>query len=171
MPVKRSQDFSSFLRSPLTSERKIFEAPAAEASGPTTGGWYQSITVRVLVDGQWITPALASAGVPSSGEPFAMLDFVLIAPAQAMGIRVTGLPGGSGAFVTCMELDALSAPIAPTMPTFDLNHDGTLSIDDLYAWFAAPADLNADALANEQDLLYLEQALRLNEAIGMSVRR
>lgn len=140
-------------------------------SGPITGGWFQSITPQVLVNGEWITPTLSSSPTPSSSSPFALSDFILSSPAQATAIRVIGLPGGTGAFVTCMELDALAPPAPPGMPTFDLDHNGALSIDDLYAWVAAPMDLNGDGHADEPDLLYLEAALRLGETPGMSVHR
>jgi hypothetical protein len=140
-------------------------------TGPTTGGWFQSITPQILIGGEWVAPALKSADAPSPASPFAVCDFVLTAPMQTTAIRVLGLPGGAGAFVTCMELDALAPPAPPSMPTFDLDHSGSLAIDDLYAWFAAPADLNADGVADESDLLYLEHALRLGESLGMSARR
>ena len=56
-------------------------------------------------------------------------------------------------------------------PTFDLNHDGTVTIDDLYAWALAPVDLNGDGIANERDQHELEQAIRFGEAAGMGIHR
>ncbi len=141
-------------------------------TGLPTGGWFQSITPQVLVNGLWTTPALTSPAVaPSQTSPFALTDFVLATPVQATAIRVLMLPGGSGAFITCMELDALAPPIEPAMPTFDLDHSGALTIDDLYTWLAAPTDLNSDGVADAVDVLYLEAALRLGESRAMSVHR
>jgi hypothetical protein len=135
------------------------------------GGWFRTILPQALVDGRWITPALSSAVAPSPPSPFAVCDFVLAVPVQATAIRVLGLPGGSGAFITCMELDALAPPITTGMPTFDVDKSGSFTIDDLYAWFAAPEDLNADGVSDVFDLLTLEHALRLGETQGMGAHR
>jgi hypothetical protein len=139
------------------------------AGDPAQGGWFEKITPQVLVGGQWKTPVLSAAPVPAQSKPFAMLDFVLAAPMQATGIRISGTPGGAAAFVTCMELDALSSPPLTLTTSVVLNFGGTRSIDDLYAWFAAPADLNADGAADDADLRYLESAIRAGEIRRMAV--
>ncbi len=170
-PTSVSQAFTIKYDRPVQVHTVRFIGGRHFTTGPSTGGWFRSITVEVFVGNRWITPAIISAGVPLSSAPFAMLDFVLATPVQATGIRVSGLPGGTGAFVTCMELDALSAPPVVAMPTFDLNHDGSITIDDLYAWTLAPVDLNADGIVDARDLHYLEQAIRFGETAGMGVHR
>lgn len=142
----------------------------ASGGGPITGGWYQAIMPQVLIGGIWTTPVLSVSPGPSPADQFAILDFVLDVPLQATGIRVRGLPGGTGAFVTCMELDAFAAPPASLLSSFDLNSDGRVGIDDLYAAAIAPMDLNADGQANEADQAYLEQAARFGEVRSMAAR-
>ncbi len=140
-------------------------------AGSVQGGWFTTLRIEALVNNHWTIQPLVSGAAPLPGERFALRDFVLAAPVQATGIRVIGLPGGPQAFVTCMELDALAAPIAPTTPTFDLTRDGRQNIDDLYAWHAAPVDLNADNAANACDYEHIESAIRWNEASAMSSRQ
>ena len=49
----------------------------------------------------------------------------------------------------------------------DINGDGKLTIDDLYAWYASPKDLNHDGSANATDYSLLEAAVRGPELVNM----
>lgn len=58
----------------------------------------------------------------------------------------------------------LGDPLARVIRTSeDINGDGTLNVDDLYAWQATPRDLNHDGIANAVDRLILETAVRGSE--------
>lgn len=59
----------------------------------------------------------------------------------------------------------LGDPLATvTRTTEDLDNDGLVTIDDLYAWHANPADLNRDAVADATDAQLLTDAIRAGEA-------
>lgn len=76
-----------------------------------TGGWFQSAAVQVRVNGVWVPAAATPTGVLDHKRPYQLIDFVLAAPLQATGVRISGPSGGANGFVTCAELDALSRPV------------------------------------------------------------
>jgi hypothetical protein len=86
------------------------------------------------------------------------------------GVRLTGTPGGSGRFVTCAELDALAPATAVLMPSFDINGDIRLTIDDLHVYEQNPADLDGDGSVTPHDRQVLISALRFSEASGLPQR-
>lgn len=49
----------------------------------------------------------------------------------------------------------------------DVNGDGRVDVDDLYAWIAAPTDINRSGAPDNADLLLLEQTVRAHESINM----
>jgi hypothetical protein len=49
----------------------------------------------------------------------------------------------------------------------DVNNDSRVNIDDLYAWNAAPFDLNNNTIADNSDFLILEKSVRGFETAGM----
>jgi hypothetical protein len=139
---------------------------------PPSGGWFTSVAVETLVGGAWVAQAVTPSESPDPARPFQIIDYVLAAPVQATGIRLRGPGGGTGAFTTCSELDALaSAPPVPAYGSFDLNHDDVLSIEDLHAWWASPSDLDGDGVADAADRQYLERAIRWNERSDMLAGR
>ncbi len=170
-PPGVAQAFSVVYDRPIQIASIRFIGGRHFTTGQMQGGWFQSMSVQVFVAGQWETPSLATSPTPSADRPFAIDDFVLTAPIWATGIRVSGLPGGSGAFVTCMELDAFAPEVVPTVPGFDLTGDGRQGIDDLYAWHGTQVSLHTGTAPDERDLLYLEAAIRAGEAAGMAAGR
>lgn len=76
-----------------------------------SGGWFASATVQVQIGGQWTTPTVTPSEPLDSTKPFQQIDYVLAVPVQATAVRIAGPSGGADGFVTCTELDALSAPI------------------------------------------------------------
>lgn len=174
---------------PVTVRTIRFIAGDIWLTGSVTGGWFAAITPEVFSGGVWIAPAMSSAAAPDPTRPFQILDFVLAEPVQATAIRVRGAPGGSGGFVTCAELDALSEawvfdqdlPVPPPSglpqpPSADLNGDGHVDVEDLWAFFASPVpaarkDLNVDGSANLVDVRYLEALVRFGELPEMSAGR
>lgn len=135
------------------------------------GGWFDpsvSLPVCEVFDGvAWSAPAGAYSDLFDSAHPFQIIDWVLQTPVQARGIRIRGLPGGTHRFVTCAELDALSPSAAPLAPTYDLDADGRVDVEDLYQWGADPVDLNGDDSADEHDRAILAQIVRWMERHGM----
>lgn len=127
------------------------------------GGWADSFVFQVRIAGVWTPAPGAFAEPPDSGLPFQILDYALTTPTSATGVRVICAQGGTSRFVTCAELDALGPPVPTPLGTFDLNADGVLTADDLYAWEAAPIDLTADGQANAEDRAYLTRAVRWGE--------
>ncbi|MEK6701651.1 MAG: ADP-ribosylglycohydrolase family protein [Planctomycetota bacterium] len=130
------------------------------------GGHFTTLTPQVRVNGVWITPPGAGGGVASMtpldpGVPFQIIDIVLASPLQATGIRVTGTAGGLDQFVTCAELDALSAPVAPpAVLKFDLNSDAKIDLLDVAIQQQSPIDLDGNGVIDNRDLLYLLAAVR-----------
>lgn len=57
-------------------------------------------------------------------------------------------------------------------PVLDVDGDGTATIDDLYAWWLLPTDVNQDGFANIADRMTLEAGLRAGEeAAGRGAQR
>ncbi|MBL0928297.1 MAG: ADP-ribosylglycohydrolase family protein [Phycisphaerales bacterium] len=138
------------------------------------GGYFTSAAVQARVGGVWVTPG-ATLGEPlDAARPFQILDWTLSAPVQADAVRITGAVGGSSAFVTALELDALAAPAPPAPRAFDVNGDGRADADDLYALEqAAPPgiDLDGDGSATFADRLYLLRFLRWGETADITTQR
>lgn len=140
-------------------------------SGPVQGGWCDSPpTLELRIAGVWTSVAAAASTIPGPGTPWAVIDFQLPASTTCSGARVTCLPGGPSAFVTIAELDVLAPQTPAFMPTFDVDGDGVVGIDDLYAAHEPGrlADLNADGTVDRADLDYLELVVRFGEAAGMA---
>jgi hypothetical protein len=138
------------------------------AGGGAAGGAMQSVLFEVLVGGQWVTPVGTLSETPDPGVPFQILDLRLASPVMVTGVRVSGLPVGG--YVTCSELDVLSAPFDPaTLPAlgFDRNGDGAVDINDLWTLFGSPADLDGDGVVGVGDVRYLESVIRLHEGADM----
>jgi len=135
-----------------------------EGDALATGGWFNSVSVEVLVGASWV-PAPASPSEPLDPlVPYQSIDFALLIPTQATGIRLTGPAGGPGAFVTVAELDALAPdPCPPPGPTTDLTGDGQTGIEDLYAWHLTPVDFDASGDAGDPDRRYLQTIVRWPE--------
>ncbi len=129
------------------------------------GGWFTSLSPQVLVNGMWISPpgGVVSMTPLDPAVPFQVIDIVLAATLQATGIRVTGVAGGINQFVTCAELDALSAPVSPpAVVVFDLNHDGKVDLADVALQKLSPIDLDGNGVIDAADLRYLIAAVRWN---------
>lgn len=147
----------------------------AGGAGDPSGGWFTSLVVQVRVGGAWITPAGTFSEALDASRPFQIIDVVLEVPVLATGIRVTGNAGGIDSFVTCSELDALSAPpTSGAIPSssFDRNGDGVVSASDLHRFLQSPVDLDGDGVVSDADLLYLQAAINFRKGPGApGVRR
>lgn len=81
--------------------------------GPgVTGGWFTSLKVQLQINGVWTTVQTTATDDLDPARPFQLIDFVLAAPVQATGVRISGPSGGADGFVTCAELDCLSHPVS-----------------------------------------------------------
>lgn len=136
-------------------------------AGPN-GGWADTIAFQIRSNGVW-TDALGSLSeTPDPQRPFQILDFTLATPLTITGVRAICAQGGTARFVTCAELDTLVPAAMPPVASFDVNSDSTLTVDDLYAWEAAPADITADGDAGADDRRYLSRAVRWAEAAAFA---
>lgn len=79
------------------------------------------------------------------------------------------LPGAYAFLFPAAEDQGPLLPLA-SGAALDLAPDGRRTVDDLYAWHAAPADLNLDGAASPEDAAFLERLLRSGEAASMSGR-
>jgi hypothetical protein len=143
--------------------------------GPVRGGWCASTPqLELLIDGVWTLVSATPSVVPGSGAPaiapFTIIDFALPAPIACAGARVSCLPGGSGAFLTVCELDVLGPEAGPGIPGADLNADGRVDIDDLYAAYSTGGtpDLTGNGVIDERDRAYLGALVRFGELDAMS---
>jgi len=137
----------------------------------SNGGWFTSLRFEARISGIWTPLSGAVASPQLSTRPFEVLDFVVTTPTVATGVRIIGAAGGTGQFVTCGELDALSAPVATPRGTFDIDGNGELTVDDLYAWEAQPRDLTGDNVSNGVDRAYLTRAVRWVDSGGLLAGR
>lgn len=129
-----------------------FDAPNQQ------GGWFDSLTFELRVNGQWVPASPASVTPLNPAVPFQIIDAVLPAVTTATGVRISGPAGGAQRFITAAELDALSPPVAAPWPTFDLNGDGRVDNVDLAYLSAHPRDLNGDGAVDQADRDYLASA-------------
>ena len=101
------------------------------------GGWFNTLTVQVRQNGQWVNvsglvstpPYPRNNGV--SFETFALT----FTPIQGDAIRLYGAPGGASAFISVAELEVFAAtdpgdppPVPPsgvTAPLVTYNHNGS----------------------------------------------
>ena len=79
---------------------------ACNAADALRGGFFTDLSVQVLRDGRFITPADVNASEPL--DPLKMYQSITFefAPTVGDAIRVIGTPGGSEAFTTLLELEA-----------------------------------------------------------------
>lgn len=94
------------------------------------GGWFDSFTVQVRVDGTWqdvtdlvITPAYVGKNLPT----FEIFE-LSFAPTTGDGIRLHGDPGGLFDFISVGELRVVAAPLA--WPGLPAKFDVTLQVSD-----------------------------------------
>lgn len=179
------QSFTVQYASPRTvAAVRFIEGDHFHATGADkyVGGWFESVSVELLISNQW-TPVPAALSQPlDPWRPFQTIDLVLDLPiANATAVRLIGLAGGGAAanpahpnsspFVTLAELDALlPPPAAPPAPTYDRNSDGRVDAEDLYAHVAMPVDLDRDAIAGPTDTAALRAAVRWMEPSTMTAR-
>jgi hypothetical protein len=140
-------------------------------AGEHPGGHFASTpTVELLIGGVWTTPPGGFSHIPAPDPtvPFEILGWTLAQPVQATGVRVLGTVGGSAGFVTCAELDLLGPSEIPSHPSFDVDANGTVGVDDIYRWHLEPVDFLGDGDAGRDDLRYLLAAVRWRELEDMS---
>lgn len=132
------------------------------------GGWFGSITIQARVAGAWVDVSAVPSEPLDDARPFQMIDFVLDSPVQASGVRIVGVTGGPQGVATLTELDALSAPLAPSPLGVDLDASGGADVDDLYYWEGMRTDMDGDGSADEADSRYLQTYLRWNEPLDIT---
>jgi hypothetical protein len=141
------------------------------ADANANGGWFSAVAVQVRVGTNWITPTGTWSDPLDAARPFQVLDFTLASPLSITGVRLTGPGGGTGAFVTCAEIDVLDAAAPPTRASMDLNADGRIDIDDLHWLHDNALDVDGNATADAGDRAYLEAWLRSGEWVDMTGTR
>lgn len=130
--------------------------PAFGSPAGIEGGWLTNAIIELQIEGVWV-PVQADASEPLDAlRPFQVIDFALSVPRRATGVRVVGVPGGAGRFVTCAELDALR--VRSACPA-DFNGDDEVDFFDYLDFVAAfassdpSADFNRDSFIDFFDYL------------------
>ena len=95
----------------------------------TDGGWFENLTVDVLVGGVWTGVTGLSITPPYGGKNGIFYETyeLMFDPVLAEGVRVRGLAGGTKGFVSVGELRALALPPPTGLPT---QYDVTLVVTD-----------------------------------------
>lgn len=160
---------------PVTADKVVLiegdHFPRPGQADPVEGGWFESLALSVRIDGVWQAPPGGATLVTplDSAVPFQFLTFELAQPTVITGVELVGLPGGADRFVTIAEIDVLTPePTPPPRRTYDQNGDGTLGVEDLFRWYADPADVDGDGDADDDDARLIEQAVRWNERADMT---
>lgn len=137
--------------------------PRPDEGDTAEGGWFESIRVEVRVDGVWTPVNVTPSKVLSTDVPFEIVEFVLDTPMMVTGAQLAGVPGGPDRFVTVSEIDVLASPPVPALSRYDVNGDGVVDVEDLYAQAGSPTDINGDGVADADDTRQLERFVRFNE--------
>jgi hypothetical protein len=162
------------------------------------GGWATSIAVEAEVaPGQWHAAAVTLSEALNDQVPFQIIDLEFEEPITATAFRITmgqggGVAGGGTGtpFVNVSEIDALrsDADVASRIgvrPTYDLDGNESITVDDLAVFERALAqvgggqgvevlpagDLNADAALDGADRAALLAVVRFREATRMGQGR
>jgi hypothetical protein len=88
-----------------------------EGDHTAAGGWFDSLSLELLINNQWQPGAFQPSEPLDPTKPFQIIDLKLNTPAAASGVRLTGQAGGTGPRITCAEIDALSPPLSPASAT------------------------------------------------------
>lgn len=151
------------------------------------GGWATSIGVEVrLESGEWEPAAITLSEPLDDQTPFQIIDLGFDQPITASAFRITLGQGGGTAqggvgnpLVNVSEIDALREIAATAAPTYDLNGDGAMGVDDLAALERArstvtalpEADLNADGMLDGMDRAAMVAVVRFRESVRMAANR
>lgn len=153
------------------------------------GGWITSISIQAeTTPGVWTPVHHTPSIVLDPLVPFETVDLSFAGVVEARAFRVTlgqggGVAeGGTGtAFVTVAEIDALRpvpAGVIGVPPTYDVNGDGVIGVEDVVAVMRALStgasgaenrdDLDADGSTTaDGDGAAIERAVRVGERRGM----
>ena len=111
------------------------------------GGGFTSAEIEIQQDGSWLSPAgdVLPLALIDADQGLQIIDFELLTPVEARGIRISGAVSGR---LNILELDALSEPWIE-----DFNVPPIISIisPEMGAWFEAPADISIDVEAYDLD--------------------
>lgn len=132
------------------------------------GGWFETLRVEVLAGGVWSAAAGTWSEPLSAEQPFQFIEFRFAGVTPCSGVRLVGLPGGAGRFVTASAIDLLTPAIPAPIRGFDVNRDARVDVEDLYSWHRTPVDVTCDGVADQGDRESLEQAVRWQEIRDMS---
>jgi hypothetical protein len=104
---------------------------------------------------------IAWAVDPETGEPANLdgFDFIRIS---------TGANAIAGIFGELSTEVSAVASVTPDPLFFDVNSDGRLDVEDLYAWHGSPTDLTGQGVAGDADRRLLRRAIRADETHDVS---
>lgn len=142
-------------------------------------------TFRVIANDRTTTRVHIHTNLPQSADPVALSTQGSASQAtqydrtefrRTLSGLVTGL---NRITIVAFEINGHSSvqdfSVSVTVGSGDINRDGVVDLNDVYAGYAAlggpydpAADLNADGIANVTDLRLLENSLRPSELDGMS---
>ncbi|MFK7883842.1 MAG: CRTAC1 family protein [Phycisphaerales bacterium] len=123
-----------------------------------------SVVRAHLNDGRVMT-RLITAGSSFAGQTPAMAHFGLGDVTGVDRVEVTWPDGTSSVLeeVIAGDVITIESPCPCGAMVFDTDGDGRNEIDDLHAAHASPVDLNADGMADSEDIRCVERFLRRNE--------
>ncbi len=132
------------------------------------GGWFETLRVEVRQAGSWVLAPGTWSEPLRADQPFQVMEYLLEHESPCSGVRLIGIPGGSGRFVTASALDLGLTQVPGPIRGFDVNRDAQVDVEDLYSWHRAPVDVTGDGLADNTDRESLERAVRWQEIRDMS---
>lgn len=120
---------------------------------------------------------LASGGTFAVGDVFEPLaahvpDSLMLARNFLLGNLSWAEAAWSSIPVLSWQTIVVGDPLArPARTSEDRDGDGKISVDDLYAFVAAPADLNHSGSVTSADRQFVDDAVRIGERAGMKGRQ
>lgn len=141
------------------------------------GRAYGGLGQLVSVPQQQSADFLAAGGTFAIGNVYEPLSLTTARNRQLVqGFLLSNLTWAEAAYNAIPALSwqqiVIGDPLARVQRTSDdINADGKVTIDDMYAWYANPADLNRSGTADDTDLRLLESSIRGFEHATMKGER
>jgi uncharacterized lipoprotein YddW (UPF0748 family) len=126
---------------------------------------------RFFLMNEFVRFKLGEDGVVNQRDLFVLTNAFNAGPAPASGIEQVYDLDGDGDVDAADQTLFFTFVTVPFAPNFDVNNDGRVDINDLYAQRVSPTDVNRDGVTNTNDTKALTNELRKDEMTSLLDQR